>query len=128
MFLWVLVVVYAVLSSGCPPTLHMILYNHVGADLSVGTEGELVLLLKESSGRFVYRTDSRGLKIKNVGTEWIYDLPIPPREYLQLARWTGYEITCQIEPDGGIYLLKPGIVPPASELTQQPEGFPLKPK
>lgn len=41
--------------------------------------------------------------------------------------WTTRIFNVQIEPDGRIFLLKPGQVAPAKEFVNQPSGFPLAP-
>ncbi len=117
-----------VLGLGCSSPLYLNLYNHAETDLTIYVEGRTYQFPKNSQVTVKY-PKSQTIKIAAGDVAWAYTVASAPRRY-ESPLWAGsseFEIYCQIEPDGRIYILIPKTVIPTSSLPPQPADFPLVP-
>ena len=114
------------LVSSCSSIPIIVLFNNSGKNFTIYADDKVYYVKKESVIEVEYPS-SQTMKIEDEGDTWEYKFTYPPREYMPGRLLRMYEIHCQIEPDGSIYVLKPGVSMPVKGLPPQPDGFPLVP-
>jgi len=116
--------------AACTRAPYMVVFNHADVPLTLERtapyDADLTIAPGEAlRARF---PDAMQLTVTAGAAAWCYIVRFPPRE---LARWSKLgtpEFQLQVEPDGRVYVLPPGVTPPVSTLPPQPDGFPLAPR
>ena len=128
-FLFCLVAV-AVLLAGCSGSV-LLIFNNTGQDLTVlsyDTKDHPVKYVIKSGASHKVASPTK-LVVKSATNSWEYaDFPKLERRYRGGGGTSPRTFTLQIESDGGIYILDAGTKKCVTELTQQPNGFPVRPK
>lgn len=112
-------------STGCPPPVDLSVYNNTDARLEVVVKTKQITI---KPGELQQIHDIRGnfVLLRNEHGQFCYEMAEIPLEYWN--RTIGHvDIYVQIEADGFIYLIKPDVSLPATDLGGQPAGFPLIP-
>ncbi len=126
---------FAACMSACTIPESCDLHNNSGSDLTIlrsqlGQEGPPIHV---KSGASILLADWRAweYRVAMGGTVLHYVPERPETEFVVqrgLGLWVKRVFRAQIEPDGRIFVLKPGQAVPAKEFVEQPSGFPLIPK
>lgn len=135
------------LLQGCPMSMAITVHNN--------TKSEMLVELKDGQMRWLPGTSLR-FDANMVRLQWVHEdnLYIPlltlsqegktvsyklisarrpvPQGYIAHSPGKGFtsgkeEYRFQLEADGNLYVVKPGLSLPASDLEPQPPGFPIKP-
>jgi hypothetical protein len=112
-------------SAGCPPPVDLSVYNNTDARLEVVVKTKQIAI---EPGELQQIHDIRGdfVLLRNEHGQFCYKMAEIPLEYWK--RTIGHvDIYVQIEADGLIYLIKPDVSLPTTDLSSQPVGFPLVP-
>jgi hypothetical protein len=67
------------------------------------------------------------LIIRNSDNKWEYDSLPYNNGYAYRRHWWRFQ-NLQLETNGAVYILLPGVEHPVTQLPPQPEGFPVMPK
>jgi len=124
-----LLILVALLVTSCHRGVVIELRNNSGQDLVVvgvnhNLEGNKETVRKNcvlTMGLF-YK-----LRVEHKNGEWNYDSKRIPPEFQKKKNFMISVIDLQIEKDGAIYVLSPGIKGPVSNFPPQPDGYPLLP-
>ena len=108
--------------TGCPRYAYVELYNNTPMDLTIDSSGLVQDVAPGQSLRFKFTGNSLQVK-SNLGI-WSYSRNIPYSG--DDGPYFDGTLRIQINPDGVIYALKTGEVPPLSSFTEQPQGYPLR--
>lgn len=112
-------------SAGCPQPVDLSVYNNTDARLEVVAKTKRIVI---EPGELQQIHDVRGdfVSLRTEQGQFCYKISAIPMDYQK--RTIGYvDIYVQIEADGLIYLIKPDVSLPATDLSGQPTGFPVAP-
>lgn len=112
----------SLLMSGCQSICTLELFNNTGHDIAIvsidGTDLLPPRVVKNGETAGLGRPGQIEIRMKDV--TWHYEAYFLPANLRQLVGFSRHVVRGQIEPDGKIYLLNLGSVPPAAHLPPQP--------
>ena len=111
--------------AGCPRFAYVLVFNHSDHEVRLSVNGEDRGLIAKGS-TLKARFDGYTLEILHGTDRWIYDREIPHRG--ENGPFFDGTLRLQLESNGFLYALKKDDVPPVESHSEQPPGFPLKPK
>jgi hypothetical protein len=110
---------------GCPRLAHLAIYNNSGYELQVIASGKIEGALP-SGAAVTLRFAGDTVDLVSVAKRWTYIREIPHGG--EDGPYFDGVLRVQVEPDGRMFALKRGQIPPLSHFDEQPPGFPLIPK
>jgi len=110
----------------CSRPARMKLYNHSGFDITIVSSRSDIEIANGQSSVFMFPAETSALMIQVDSTAWEYEMPYPPREYCDPT--AASVIHAQLEPGGRLYVFLPNTQFPVTDLSLQPDGFPLEPR
>ena len=110
---------------GCPRVAHLAIYNNSGSELQVIASGRIEGALP-SGAAVTIGFPGATVDLISVAKRWSYFREIPHGG--EDGPYFDGVLRVQVEPDGRMFALKRGQIPPLSHFDEQPPGFPLIPK
>ncbi len=129
-----LLLIGALLGS-CTQPVTCILYNHTSQSLTVKQlrrdQDVKISNLAPGASIELQFWETTDFEISSSHIVWSYKPVRSDVDFLEMVEygWFGKPVVnVQLEPDGRIFLLPPGVESPVSTMPEQPKGYPLSPK
>ena len=130
---WLLIFICLHLS-GCTLPLTCVLYNNTGHDFLFLVLRDHVVIeeveVKNNSLVEINNWETRNYQINIRDSTSKYEPVFFHHEFVDFSGWGPWskrKLHAQIEPDGRIFVLNIGQVPPVVDFPDQPNGFPMIP-
>jgi len=115
------------LLGSCSGPLYVLLFNNSASPIRISQMEAVVTIAAGTQETLAIAPGSR-LRVTTEKERLEFPFIEVSGEYLEAYKWVWYRVHLQFQPDNSIAVVKPKQPMPSTELSAQPEGFPLVPK